>query len=299
MASSFQRRRLRVTFQLATGTFSKAGDPDTIVLEDFRTKVEIHAPGGYEFAQCKVMVYGIDKQVMDRMTVINYQNLDFMRNMVKVEATDANGLFSTIFLGVVLQSFPQYEGAPDVPFFVEARSGMIGSLQKSSAKSYPGAQKVSVIMSELAKELNLTLENNGVDSTLTDQYLSGTPFQKVQAVASAARIQYWSSPEEGVLAIAPMSSPRKSDPVTYNVDTGLVGWPKKLHVGIAYTALFLPQIYHGGRIKMESSVPACNGEWYIIGMSHRLEAMAPGGAWFTDFVATTSNLAIANSLKAR
>lgn len=299
MASSFQRRRLRVTFQLATGTFAKAGDPDTIVLEDFRTKVEIHAPGGYEFSQCRVRVYGIDKAVMDRLTVINYQNLDIMRNTIRIEATDANGQFSTIFLGIVLQSFPEYAGAPDVPFFAEARSGMIGSLQKSSAKSYPGPQKVSLMMDELAKELNLTLENNGVESTLTDQYLAGTPLQKVQAVAVAARIQYWYSPEEGVLAIAPMNSPRSGAPITCNVDSGLVGWPVKLHVGIAYTSLFIPQVFHGSRILMQSSVPACNGEWYIIGMSHRLDSMAPGGAWFTDFVATTVNLSVANAQRAR
>lgn len=292
MASSFQRRRLRVTFQLAAGTFAREGDPDTIVLEDFRTKVEIHAPGGFEFAMCKVRVYGIDKAVMDRLTVINYQNLDYLRNTLRVEATDANGQFSTIFLGEIFQSFPEYAGAPDVPFMAEARSGIVGSLMPAASKSYPGPQKVSVMMAELAKELNLTLENNGVESTLTDQYLGGTPLQKVQRIAAAARIQYWLLPEQGVLAIAPMSSPRAGEPIIYNIDSGLVGWPTKLHVGIAFTALFVPQVSHGLRINMESSVPACNGDWYIISMSHRLEAMAPGGSWFTDFVATPPNIAI-------
>lgn len=299
MASSFQPRRLRITFQLATGTFAKAGDPDTITLEGFRAKVEIHSPGGYEYAQCKVRVYGIDKVVMDRMTVINYQNLDFMRNTLRVEATDANGLFSTIFLGEIFQSFPEYGAAPDVPFTAEARSGIVGSLAPAPATSYPGPQKVSVMMAELAKELNLTLENNGVEATLTDQYMGGTPLQKVQRIASAARIQYWYLPDQGVLSIAPMGSPRQSTPVTYNIDRGLVGWPVKLHVGIAFTALFVPQVFIGCKILMQSSVPACNGEWYIIGLSHRLDAMAPGGAWFTDFKATPVSLAISPGIALR
>lgn len=286
MASSFQRRRLRVTFQLATGTFAKAGNPDTVVLEDFRTKVEIHAPGGYSYAQCKVRIYGIDKAVMDRLTVINYLNLDYMRNVLRVEATDANGQFSTIFLGEIIQSFPEYAGAPDVPFVAEARSGIVASLAPAKAASYPGAQKVSVMMEALAKEMNLTLENNGVESTLTDQYLGGTALQKVQSIAAAARIQYWYLPEQGVLAIAPMGSPRAGTPIIYSIDSGLVGWPTRLHQGIAFTALFVPQIFHGARIEMQSSVPACNGEWYVISMSHRLDAVTPSGAWFTDFVAT-------------
>lgn len=299
MASSFQRRRLRVTFQLATGTFAKDGNPDTVVLEDFRTKVEIHAPGGYEFSVCKVRIYGVAQSTMERLTVINYQNLDYMRNTLRVEATDANGQFSTIFLGEIYQSFPEYAGAPDVPFMADARSGIVSSLAPSQAKSYPGPQKVSVVMAELAKEMNLTLENNGVESTLTDQYLGGTPLQKVQTIASASRIQYWYLPEQGVLSIAPMNYPRPGPPVAYNIDSGLVGWPVKLHNGIGFTALFVPQVFHGCRITMESSVPACNGDWYIISMSHRLDAVTPGGAWFTDFVATPVALAVQNAQRAR
>lgn len=294
MAASFQRRRLRITIQLAAGTFSKAGNPDTITLEDFRTKVQINAAGGYEFAVCSLRVYGVDPNVMDRLTVINYQNLDFLRNVLRVEATDADGQFTTIFLGEIFQSYPEYMGAPDVPFMVEARSGLIGSLAPSPALSYPGPRKVSEIMTGLAFELNLMLENNGVDDVLTDQYAVGTPLQKVQRIASNARIQYWYLPEQGVLAIAPMGVARRNIPaVKFNIDNGLVGWPKKLHQGIAFTSLFVPQISHGCKIVMDSSLPACNGEFYIISMSHRLDAVTPGGAWFTDYVATPENVFIA------
>lgn len=169
---------------------------------------------------------------------------------------------------------------------------MIGTLAPAPATSYPGAQKVSVMMAELAAQLNLTLENNGVESTLTDQYLGGTPLQKVQRIAAAARIQYWFLPEEGVLAIAPMGKPRNSTPVVYNIESGLVGWPTRLHQGISFQALFTPQIYHGCKILMDSSVPACNGEWYVISMNHRLDSGMPGGAWFSEFVATPENVVI-------
>lgn len=293
MAASFQRRRLRVTFQLATGSFNKEGNPDTIVLEDFRTRVEVQAPGGYEFSMCRLQIYGLNKEAMDRLTVMNYQNLDFQRNVLRVDATDSEGQFSTIFLGEVIQAHPEYMGAPDVPFVAEARSGLVGTLAPAPAVSYPGAQKISVMMEKLAAELNLRLENNGVEGTLTDQYLGGTPLQKVQRIAANARIQYWYLPEEGVLAIAPMGHSRAGEPaITYNIDSGLVGWPTKLHVGIAFTALFVPQIFHGAKIRMESSVPACNGEWYIISMTHRLDAAAPGGSWFSDIVATPVDVTI-------
>lgn len=278
---------------MASAVFSKDGNPDTIVLEDFRAKVEIHAPGGNELPLCKLRIYGVNKDAMDRLTVINYLNLDYYRNILKVEATDENGQFVTIFSGEITQSMPEYAGAPDVALMVEAVSGAIGLLAPSVAKSYPGARKVSDIFGELAKELNLTLENNGVESTLTDQYVTGSPLQKVQRIAVAARIQYWYVPEQGVLAIAPMGLPRLTAPaIKYSVENGMVGWPKRLHNGVAFTAIFRPAMLHGCKLKIESSVPSCNGEWYAISMSHRLDAMTPGGAWFTDFVAAPENTVI-------
>ncbi|WAX22799.1 hypothetical protein MAJJADAN_00037 [Pseudomonas phage Amjad_SA] len=292
MVSSFQRRRLRVTFQLATGSFLEAGDPDTVVLEDFRTEVEIDAPGGYEFATCRLRIYGVERFTMDRLTVINYQNLDFMRNSMLIEATDDAGQFTAIFFGEIYAAQPDFSGVPDVPFVAEARSGLIGSLSPAAANSFPGAQRVSAIMSRLARELGVALEDNGVTSTVTDMYLAGPPLTKVQTLANAARIQYWFVPEQGLLAIAPMGVGRRGTRVPYNFNTGLVGYPTKTHVGVAFTALFNPAAFHGGPILLESDVSACNGEWYIVSMSHRLSANMPGGPWFTHFIATPENTTI-------
>ena len=292
MVSSFQRRRIRVTFQIATGTFLREGDPDTVVLEDYRTSVDIDAPGGYEFSVCRLRMYGIEQQTMDRLSIIGYFPLGYMANSLRVEATDNQGVFSTIWLGQIYSAQPDYTGAPDVAFVVEARAGLIGSLAPTGATSFPGAQKVSLMMGQLASELGLTLENNGVESTLTDQYLSGTASQKIQRIADAARIQFWYMPEQGVLAIAPQGVARQGDPISYNFTNGLVGWPTKTHVGVMFTALFNPAIFHGSRILLESDVSACNGEWYIVSMSHRLDGETPRGAWFTHFVATPQNTTI-------
>lgn len=292
MASSFQRRRVRVTFQLASGTFWREGNPDTVLLEGFRASIEIDAPGGYEFAVCRARVFGVDQLTMDRLTVINYQNLDFYRNTMLVEATDDDGQYTVIFHGEIYIAQPDYTGAPDVAFVAEARSGLIGSLSVASPNSYPGAQRVSAIMSRLARELGVALEDNGVTSTVTDMYLAGSPLTKVQALSEAARIQYWFAPEQGVLAIAPAGIPRRGNRVTYNMNTGLVGWPTKTHVGVAFTALFNPAAFHGCPILLETDVTACHGEWYIISMSHRLDSELPGGAWFTHHVATPANTTI-------
>jgi hypothetical protein len=292
MGSSFQRRRLRITFRLASGTFLESGNPDTVTFEDYRASVEIDAPGGYEFSTLRLRLWGVNQFVMDRLTVINYQNLDFLRNSVQIDATDNDGQFTAIYLGEIYASQPDYTGAPDVPLVVEARSGLIGSLAPTAATSYPGAQKVSAIMSQLALELGVTLENNGVESTVTDMYLAGSPLQKVQKLASASRIQYWFLPEQGLLAISPMSVARNAEAVPVNLNRGLVGWPTKTHVGVSYTTLFNPALSHGRKILLESDVPSCNGEWYNVSLSHRLDSEFPGGAWFTHVIATPQSTTI-------
>ena len=292
MGSSFQRRNLRLTFQLATGTFTQEGNPDKLTFEGFRVRCEIDAPGGYQSALCRLRVHGLDRLVMDRLTVINYQNLDYMRNSVLIEATDDDGVFCSIFLGEIYIAQPDYAGAPDVPLVIEARSGLIGSLAPTASNSYRGPQLVSVIMGQLATQLGVTLENNGVDFTVTDMAMVGSPLHKVQVLADAARIQYWYLPEEGVLAIAPRGVARNGDPVVFDYTNGVVGWPSKVHNGIIFTALFNPSISHGRKITMESEVPSCNGEWYIISMSHRLDSELPGGAWFTHYTATPEDFAI-------
>lgn len=290
MGISFQRRRLRFTFRLATGSFDKNGSPDIVEFEDLRSFAEISAPGGFQFATCRASVFGVSKSVMDRLTFINYLNLGYMRNVVTIEATDSAGQFSTVFMGEIYSASPNYSGAPNVPFELEARSGIIGSLAPSFANSFPGSRKVSEIMAVLAKELGVSLEDNGVTSVLVDQTLSGSALEKVSRVKEAANIQTWYSPAEGVLAIAPMGSPRKSEPVEVSMFNGMVGWPKKRFEGVEFTNLFDPAMRHGCRIKLESEVPSCNGEWYVGSIYHSLSCNEPGGPWFSTVVANPINL---------
>lgn len=293
MDSSFQHRRLRYTFKMASGSFSKEGDPDTYVFEDYRSELEVESNGGYEFSTCKLRLFGIDQTIMNRLFILNYQNIEYMRNALTIEATNNNGEFAVIFVGEIFLSMADYTGAPDVPLIVEARSGLITSLTPPEDNpSYPGAYKVSDMMRSLAYQLGLDFENAGVEETLTDQYLWGSPIQKIQSIAQASRIQYWYLPERNLLVIAPMGSARTSVPVEVNLETGLVGWPTKVIIGVEFTSLFNPAIAQGCLVFIDSDVPSCNGEFYIIRLSHKLSSEIPGGPWFSYFTATTNNLHI-------
>lgn len=287
VAATLQSRRIRLTFRLTSGSFSREGEPDTVTYDGARIQAQISAMGGYEFAQCRLHVYGLAQDVMERLSIIQNGLFDIQRNTVLIEAGDQDGNLTAIFLGAMITAAPEYNGAPDVPFIIEAMSGVIGTLQTSQPRSWRGAVPVATIMQTLAEELGAALENNGVTATVTDMSLGGTTLEKVQNLAFASGTQFWYLPEINTLAIAPRGGGRNADPVRIAPDSGLVGWPTRIQTGgVSFTMLFNPYVQHGAPVTLDTSVASCRGTWYISSMTHRLDSETPGGAWHTDYFAT-------------
>lgn len=291
MGFSFQQRRLRFTFHLATAVFDKEGDPDKVEIVDFRSQAEIQNTGGFDFANCRGKIFGIDQETMDRLTLI-YDGVTpgLNSNVVIVEATDDDGAFSTVFRGEILHCAPAYNNAPNVPLEFSARAGIIGSLAPTYARSFPGPRLVSDMISGLATELGYAFENNGVQTVLIDQTLAGTPMEMLQSLKEAANLEMHIDTAENVLSIAPFGMPRESDPIKISKETGLVGWPEKFAYYIEFQTLFNPDVHIGCKIEMESDYPICNGEWFINRSTFNLSCNMPGGPWFTEYAASKANI---------
>lgn len=286
--ASFVQHRLTLIFKLAAGTFNGQGDSDTVRVEGMRVICDIDAPGGMELSTARIQVFGLSKAITDRLTVLAWQSMSgaLMRNEVTVEADDV-----VIFTGDVVNAMSDYQTAPEVPFNIFVQAGHIGQLQPGQAESYPGPVKASVIFNSIAQQLGVSLENNGVDSVVTDMYLPGTPMQKLRQLAKTAGVSFYYLPP--VLAICPEGKARTGfDSVLINTESGMVGWPTIDRWGVTVTTLYNPAIQHGGRIKIESQFPQANGEWFVQVMSHRLESEIPGGVWFTRILATEQRYSI-------
>lgn len=280
MAASFQSRGLRFTFKMRTGSFAGPDKPDTVVYEGFRSSVEINAPGGWQFATARISIKGLAQDAMNRLTIINNLNYELQRNEILIEATDTNGQYNTLFLGVIGSAYTDYMGAPDASFMIEAYQGLQSATDASQPTSWPGPQKVSTIAGELCKRIDLKLEDNGVDSTVSDAYLSGSYYNQLRALCNMARCQVWIDQAQGVLAISPQGKPRDIEPVLMNGESGLIGWPTPTHLGVDFMCLYNPGVYFGRQVKLETSVTPCAGDWYVRGMAINLDCETPGGAWF-------------------
>lgn len=298
MAASFQQRGLRFTFKMRTGSFSGEGEPDTVVYEAFRSSVQIKAPGGWQYATAQVSIKGLSQDVMSRLTIINYTNMELQRNEITIEATDNDGAYSILFVGTIANAYVDYMGAPEVALNIEAYQSIFSGTEASPPTSWPGPNKVGEIASSLAAKFGYKLDNNGVDTTITDQVLTGSSLNQLRDLCKYARCQLWLDERSMTATIAPLGSPTKAEEVEISPESGLVGWPTPTHQGVEIICLYNPEIRHGGAIHLKTSVSvsssqvtpsgqqppgqvvSLSGKWYVAGMSLVLDCETPGGAWF-------------------
>ena len=285
---AFVRRKINVTFTLAQGTFAESGK-NTVTLSGLRTQVRCIKAGGPSMSTLNMMVFGMTKSIMNRLSTLGMIINLIPRNTVTVEAGDDEGGMGTVFMGTITNAYPDFNAMPDVGFFVEAHTGLIESVELAQPTSYRGAARVDVIMSGLASRMQLAFENGGVDVVLANPYFSGSLRNQAMACAEAAGINWVI--DNGVLAIWPKNKSRGGLVPLVSADTGLVGYPSYTAQGISLKTLFNPSIGFGSKIKVQSDLDRANGTWAVYSLAHSLDAEFPKGQWFSDLGAYNPDFA--------
>ena len=252
-----------------------------------RCQVEINEAGLYQQSGANVRVFGMSAALMDRLTLLSWHAPTLGYNTLEVFAGTNEADMGLIFSGNIYNAMPDFQGAPDVSFNVEAQCGIIRQLATDAPLSFPGTTSIAAIMGTLAKGLGVTFENNGVEGTLTDVYLPGTLLDKVSSIANSADIDYYYDEAQKVLAISPRGVGRQNlDPILISPESGLVKWPQITKQGIDFTILHNPSVVRGVPLQVQSDRPNTNGSWYAYALAHRLHSQTPGGPWFTHISAS-------------
>jgi hypothetical protein len=285
---------------MRTGSFAGPGEPDTVIYEGFRSSVQINAPGGWQNATARVSIKGMARNVMERLTIINYTNMENQRNEITIGATGADGEYNVLFVGTIGNAFVDYNGAPDVSFVIEAYQCLFDATQPSPPTSWPGPNKVADMAANIAGKFGYRLINNGVDTTITDQVLVGSYYNQLRDLCHNARCALWVDSRSFTASIAPINTPLEGPEVEVSAETGLIGWPTPNHLGVSFMCLYNPAIYHGGVVKLTTSVSvssmhaspeksnqsgdsvSLSGKWFVAGMEIILDCETPGGAWFMN-----------------
>ena len=252
------------------------GGEQSIILEHRRASVVVDNAGGMSMGTLNANIYGVRQEDMNSATTLQWQQQELVRNSIKVTAIDGD-TETLIFSGNIVQAWADYSQMPDVFLHIEAQSCYIGLLEPAEVKSFDGETDVAQVMEKIAGELDLSFENNGVQSKLYDGYYANTPVEQAREIAEAAGIDLYIDTE--VLAITPRAQARKGDIPVFAANSGMIGYPTFDGIGVLVNVYFSPSVKFGGKIKIETDIPRAAGEWVVSGCTHVLESENPGGPW--------------------
>lgn len=279
---AFAQRHLDFRFQLGQGAFGADGS-DTVDLTGLRATANITRAGGNTVSSAELRIYGMPPDVMAKLTVLNLLSYQQMRqNIVTVLAGDEQSGSTVAFVGTIKEAWVDAQAAPDVAFHVLAYSALFESLKPVSPISYNGSVDVATVISGIAQQMDMTLENNGVSVQLQDAYYPGTLRMQLQQVARHAGINFYIDDIDRVIAIWPAGGSRGGVDLLVSKDTGLVGYPTFTEQGCRFKMLYNPSIAFGQGLTVKSDIAAASGHWVIAYVSHNLDAYVPDGIWFTE-----------------
>ena len=288
MTTSFQnKKQLRFVVTLAEGVFSNKNNQ--VVLDGFRSIVEVQKAGGQMMSTSTVRIYGLAQELMNQLTTLAFKAMSYIKNTIDVIVLDGDQQ-TLIFRGQIINAWGDYSGTPDVCLYIETQTGYFQQVELGDPLVYKGTANVSDLMLALAKKLGVPLENNNVTAKIANPNYSGSTVDQIRNLAADTKTDFYL--DDTVLAICPKGLTRKRTarvPLITS-QSGLIGYPTFDKVGITFNTLFNPSILFGSQIIMESDIPQANGLWQVCSMAHKLESEKPGGAWFTTVRCTGNGL---------
>lgn len=273
---SFSRKRIDVSFALANGQFAGGGNSHTV--SGLRVMCMIESTGGESQSRLQLVIFGLPLSVMNQLSTVGAQIDQIYKNQVTVFAGDDEIGMSMVFQGQIIKAFVEGSAPPNVAFVVLGRPGHFDMVKPVKPISIQGSADAAGMMSQIAGQMGLSFENNGVTAKLANPYYPGTAMSQMMAIARHCGFD--AIIDRGVLAIVPPDETRSSGTPLISPQTGMVGYPRFDQASVEVTSYYKPEVRCLGDIQIQSELtPAC-GIWKVVSITYELESETPGGKWF-------------------
>lgn len=301
MPGSLVKRKITVTFSIASSGLGPNGDADTVTLTGLRCSCQIQNAGMETGSIMALRIEGMTLDDMNRLSQVEYRPAIITRNTVTVQAGDDENGMSEIFSGGISGAFVDFSGAPNVAFQVQAIASLIPSNMTIDGTSFKGAVQADTIFQAIADKAGLDYRGYGIKDVLTDPAFNGSPAQQIDACARAIKARYIIS--LNTLMVWPKDFvPDTSNVQSISADNGLIGYPGYSAYGVTLDTIFNPKLTFYQPISIASQyLPAAwvndngqlpgyapsNGIWVIYNISHQIQSETPDGLWMTTILAET------------
>ncbi len=286
----YAQRILKYEFAFGTGDYGDSGATHLVVgaptqagkpgLRSTFTCSKANRPNvGY----ANIRIFGLTLSQINDLTKAGYYWATH-KNLVAVQAGDAQAGLTTIFNGQIYQAYPDFSNQPDVSFVILASdrspNGAI-HMKPVTPVSFPNAVPVATAITQVLQAVpGITLENNGVNTVISRPYLWGTAWQQLEQIVKAADCFATLDSTNNVYAIWPKSGARAGNSVMLSPGTGMIGYPEFQAQYMKVRTLFNPTIKGTGfPITVQSQLSAANGTWLIDNLDYNLSTEAAGGPW--------------------
>lgn len=316
---AFVQRDIEITVKLAArsgmnqpNTFAQSGT-SSITLRNLRMMVRVQNSGTPAGSKANIRIWGLTPSVMNQLSTLGLSYNVVPLNTITIKAGSlpsfgnaASGM-AVLYSGIIQQGYADFASMPDVPFVIEANSGLEAAVGATDPTSFTGETKVSEIMSGFARQMGVVFEDNEVKNTLTNPYFYGNLSEQIDQCRVAANIN--AEIIGGVLAIWPKGSYRttltQSAPLISESNQTLIGAPSFTQSGIILYAVFNPLVSFGGLIRVQSAVLGgiinaqslanrefripSDSKWAVYKLDHALDSQMPGGQWMSTIAAYNPN----------
>lgn len=286
---AFATKRLEVILELATGSFEGGGNSYSAA--GLRTSCSIQVVGGVQQGNARIAIWGLPLDVMNQLSAVGPKFLQTMKNFVTIKAGDDVSGMQVVYQGGIYTAMVDATAMPQVAFLIEAKQGYAGQIDPATPLSIRGSADVAGMMSQIAGQLGMSFENNGVTAKLANPYYAGSLVQQATAIARDAGI-VWVM-ERNVLAINNPGEKREGETVLISPQTGLIGYPLFNQQQIILKSVFNPAVKFQGEIEVRSDIEPANGKWIVNALNYELEAEMPQGKWHMDIVGNIAGKTVA------
>lgn len=274
---SYTLKQIRVSFTLASGQFG-ADLGNTKIISGLRVVCQVKKSGNPSKNECRLQIFGMLDSDMKQLATLGFMNpkaapgqtpIVARNNLILVEAGDSDGL-STVFKGEITGAWVNYQRPPDLFFEVHAVAGYYPAIAPANPTSLKGAVNATTIFQNLAQQMGLQYEDNGLTAVITNPYLPGTAYDQAAFLAKAVQCEF--GIDDGTLFVAPLNIPRQSQAAAYtSPSTGMTNYPIFNKKGLEVEMIYNPQVQLGGLLQIaESQVQQANGVWRVTGLEHHL-----------------------------
>lgn len=284
---SLLTRYITINLILDQGQFAggSAGQNEKIITansdnDSLSVEVVIQKSGGFLQNSANITIYGMTIEDCNSFTRFNQLSpLQMYANRVQVYAgysLGTNGLPPLAYDGQVYIAGADFNN-PSRPFKIVSLAGIYSQNVVAPHTNPQGAVSLSNLFQGIisnSQNPNLVYMPNNVQGTVSNVVYTGSWIQQMQHACDDYGYQF--TLDGNNVMIAPKGSAYTNAVFNLSADTGMLGYPNIVQLGVDVRTRYNPSIIFGQQINVTSTLQTqANGTWFINGLAHTLSNQGP------------------------